>query len=112
MKKIILLIFISVLLVGCNKESNNKPDIKNIISNSEYKIIDVRTEEEYRIEHIKDSINIPVNEIENIELDKNITILVYCKSGNRSKIAYNTLKSMGFRVYDLGAYNEIDLPKE
>ena len=112
MKKIILLIFISIFLVGCNKEGNKKYDIKHIMSNNEYKIVDVRSEEEFNTGHIKDAINIPVNEIENIEIDKNITIFVYCKSGNRSKLAYNTLKRLGYKVYDLGAFSEIDLPKE
>lgn len=79
----------------------------------EYVIVDVRTKEEYNESHIKDAINIPYDEIdENIEIDKDKVIFVYCKSGNRSGIAYNTLKSLGYTVYDLGAFNNIDLEKE
>ena len=46
------------------------------------------------------------------KISKNKVIFVYCKSGNRSKIAFNTLKNLGYEVYDLGAFTEIDLPKE
>ena len=56
-----------------------------------------------------DAINIPVdNIVENAnKLDKNKTIIVYCKSGKRSASAYTTLKGLGFKVYDLGAYESI-----
>lgn len=38
-------------------------------------------------------------------------ILVYCRSGNRSKLAYDELKKLGYDVYDLGAMDNVDLPK-
>ena len=41
-----------------------------------------------------------------------MNVFVYCKSGNRSSIAYKTLKEMGYKVYDLGSINNVDLPKE
>ena len=47
-----------------------------------------------------------------MELDKSKTILVYCQSGNRSGMSYNILISLGYEVYDLGAFESIDLPKE
>lgn len=107
------------MLCGCdNKEEFinkqiNKDEIKDIMINSEYVIIDVRTEEEYNIGHLVDSINIPYDEIDkNIDIDKDRIIFVYCKSGNRSSIAFNMLKGLGYTVYDLGAYNDIELPKE
>ena len=78
-----------------------------------YEIIDVRTSSEYATGHVKGAINIPYDEIdENTKLDKNKTILVYCKSGKRSSIAFETLKKLGFKVYDLGAYETIDIAKE
>ena len=45
-------------------------------------------------------------------LDKDKTILVYCKSGVRSNKAYNTLKDLGYDVIDLGAYDNVTLEKE
>lgn len=108
MKKILILMMGLIMLVGC---SNN--DYKEIMANNEYVIIDVRTSEEYADGHIVDALNIPYDVIENeIDISKDIIIFVYCRSGNRSSIAYNTLKNLGYTVYDLGAYDNIDLEKE
>lgn len=118
MKKIFIIIIISFIMVGCeNKESIKTnitlDNIKEIVENKEYVIIDVRTKEEYNTGHIKESINIPYDEIdENIEIAKEKILFVYCRSGNRSKIAQETLTQLGYVVHDLGAYNNIDLPKE
>lgn len=118
MKKIFIIIILSFLMIGCeNKESINTnitlENIKEIVENKEYIIIDVRTEEEYKEGHIKESINVPYDEIdESIDIDKENIIFVYCKSGNRSKIAYKTLTNLGYTVYDLGGYDSINLPKE
>ena len=118
MKRICIIIILSFIMISCeNKESINTnitlENIKEIVENKEYLIIDVRTEEEYKEGHIKESINIPYNEIdENIEIDKDKIIFVYCRSGNRSRIAQEKLTQLGYIVHDLGAYNNIDLPKE
>ena len=83
--------------------------LQTIIDESNYIIVDVRTQEEYDEGHIKDSINIPYDTInENTELDKSKTILVYCKSGKRSSIAESNLTNLGYKVYNLGAYESID----
>lgn len=108
MKKIIVLIFCMLCISACGKL-----DYKEIMKENDYVIIDVRTKEEYNESHIKDAINIPYDEIdENIEIEKDKVIFVYCKSGNRSGIAYNTLKNLGYTIYDLGAFANIDLEKE
>ena len=110
MKKIILLLVIPFILCAC---SNSKNDYKTLMDENDYAIIDVRTKAEYDESHIVDAINIPYDEIDkNIEIDKGKLIFVYCKSGGRSKIAYNNLKNLGYEVYDLGAFSEIDMPKE
>ena len=41
--------------------------------------------------------------------DKDTILFVYCKSGNRSKIAAEKLLELGYTVYDLGAYEDINL---
>lgn len=108
MKRFILLCLI-LLLFGCEKER----DLDSIIAEDNYIIVDVRTMEEYNERHLVDALNIPYDEIsEDTVLDKNKTILVYCKSGTRSGIAYKILKDLGYNVYDLGALSEIDLPME
>ena len=111
MKKILLILILCLTLCGCTSEEKIK--LETIIQENNYIIVDVRTKEEYDELHIQDAINIPYNEInQDITLDKNKTILVYCKSGNRSNIAYESLKKLGYIVYDLGAISQVNLPKE
>ena len=100
--KIKFLILLSMLLIitGCN----NNNDINSIIEDKNTIIIDVRTEEEYNERHIDRAINIPVDNSQNIKINKNKTIVVYCRSGVRSKKAYDMLLSMGYTdVHDLGS---------
>ena len=113
MKKLSIIICIIVLLLITGCHNNKKTELEEILEHNNYIIVDVRTNEEYLEGHIKESINIPydiINEATN--LDKNKTIMVYCRSGKRSAIAYNKLKELGYNVYDLGAFNEINLEKE
>ena len=69
-------------------------------SESGYIIIDARTQEEYDQGHIPGAILIPEYEIadraENELPDKNQLILVYCRSGRRSKIAAEELVKLGY----------------
>ncbi len=120
MKKILITLIVCLTLCGCGDKENKDftkdvegNSVKELMQNNDYIIIDVRTKEEFSESHVKDAINIPYDEIdENTDIDKDKLVFVYCKSGNRSGKAYNTLKSLGFNVYDLGAFNSIDLPKE
>lgn len=67
---------------------------------SSYIILDVRTEEEYAEGHIENAVLIPDYEIstraEQELTDKDQLILVYCRSGRRSKTASQILASMGY----------------
>jgi len=67
---------------------------------SGYIIIDARTQSEYDEGHIPGAILIPEYEIaqraENELPDKNQLILVYCRSGRRSKIAAEELVKLGY----------------
>ncbi len=127
MKKIIAsVLFLMIFLSGCSiSENNNKgeasennmyktisqEEAKRIMDEEEgYLILDVRTEEEYKEGHIPNAINIP-NEIisENtttILNDKEQIILVYCRSGRRSKEASEKLIKLGYNnIYDFGGLN-------
>lgn len=69
-------------------------------------IVDVRSPQEYREGHIDGAISIPEYDIkkeaENILMDKEQTIVVYCSSGGRSKKAQKFLKKLGYsHVYNL-----------
>ena len=84
-------------------------------SEKEYIIIDARTEEEYAAGHIEGAILIPEYEIarraENELPDKDVLILVYCRSGRRSKIASEALVKLGYtNVKEFGGI--IDWPYE
>lgn len=74
-------------------------------------ILDVRTAEEYAEGHIEGALNLPNEEIgekepEQLE-DKDAEILIYCRSGNRSRQAAEKLIAMGYtRVYDFGGIND------
>lgn len=67
---------------------------------SDYVIIDARTQEEYDAGHIEGAILIPEYEIadraEKELTDKSQLILVYCRSGRRSKIASQALADLGY----------------
>lgn len=83
------------------KEAKAMIDEGNVI------IIDVRTREEYQSGYIPDSFNLPLGTIEagisNITADKQAVLLVYCRSGNRSKVAARELTELGYvNVYDFG----------
>ena len=66
---------------------------------SDYVILDVRTPEEFKERHIPDAINVPNETIGSGEIpqlpDKNQLILIYCRSGNRSKRAAEKLARLG-----------------
>ena len=107
MRKIILL-FILMFVVGlggCMKsidyKSITQEEAKKIMDTTDgYIIIDVRTIEEFNTGHIPNAINIP-NEViseqaESILLNKEQVILVYCRSGRRSKEAANKLVELGY----------------
>lgn len=121
---ILLILLFSVTLTACKKPTDNtKPtyqlitpeSAKIMMEESSVIILDVRTPEEYKEGHIEGAILIPDYEIletaEKILTDKNQTILVYCRSGNRSRKAANNLLYLGYQnVYDFGGI--IDWPFE
>lgn len=70
-------------------------------------IIDVRTKSEYKDGHIKGSINMPLDELNNllVNIKKDKTIITVCQSGMRSKMAAGILKKNGFdQVYNGGSW--------
>ena len=84
-------------------------------SGEEHIILDTREQDEFDEGHIPGAILIPYTEIENkaeeILPDKDAQILVYCRSGRRSKIASETLSKLGYtNVKEFGGI--IDWPYE
>lgn len=73
-------------------------------------ILDVRTENEFKMGHIEGSLNISLGEIRNryTELDTAKTYITVCSHGLRSVKAENILKEKGFKkVYNGGAWNDL-----
>lgn len=59
-------------------------------------IIDVREPFEYQAGHVDGAVNIPVGEIQSVELPRDEAIVVYCRSGARSGMAQQALQAMGY----------------
>ena len=78
---------------------------------SNYIILDVRTPEEFSEKHIPGAINIPNETIGTEEVpelpDKDQLILIYCRSGNRSKQASEKLVRLGYtNIVEFGGIND------
>lgn len=118
MKKVLLLIVCVLFLTSCGEEKVEVQNIDCITKNAYVSegavLIDVRSEMEYKQEHLANAINIDVsaiaNHIEEEVPDKDTKIIVYCRSGNRSATAAQTLIDMGYKnVYDLGAITNCNI---
>ena len=119
MKKYIM-ILVSVIMImgltGCEKKDMSYTQISMeeavamMATEENYIILDVRTTEEFAEKHIPNAINIPNETIGSEGLaelpDKNQLILVYCRSGNRSKQASEKLVALGYtNIYEFGGIN-------
>ena len=81
--------------------------VKIMEENKDYVIVDVRTPDEYKEGHIPNAINIPnetINEtVYNKLKDKNQLILIYCRSGSRSRQAAYKMQKLGYtNLVDFG----------
>lgn len=125
--KYILIMLAALTLTACGTDISERDEgdsymnitaqeAKEIMdTESNYVILDVRTQEEYDEGHIKDAMLIPDYEIadraESELTDKEQLILVYCRSGRRSKNAAKQLADMGYtNVKEFGGI--IDWPYE
>lgn len=118
---LILAISIIFVLAGCGTSAEQEENSYQQVSMEEaveimeeetgYIILDVRTEEEFSERHIPNAINIPNESIGSEELkelpDKEQLVLVYCRSGNRSKQAAEKLTEMGYtNIVEFGGIND------
>lgn len=104
--KVVALMSVCLGLFGCassekgSYEQITPDDAKFIMDLQECIILDVRTEEEFLEKHIKGAINIDYEQIKDVAPitipDKDALILVYCRSGRRSKIAAEALVKLGY----------------
>lgn len=74
------------------------------------RLVDVRTPDEYRTGALQGAINHPVQWMAagEVPADKETPVVVYCVTGQRSRMAKQVLKDAGFRhVHDLGGFQNI-----
>lgn len=122
----VLLVFVLILLPACGQTMQKEKETvymnitaeqaKRIMdTETDYVILDVRTQEEYCQGHIPGAVLIPDYEIETkaeeVLKDRDQLILVYCRSGRRSKNAAQTLVELGYtKIMEFGGI--IDWPYE
>ena len=114
-------IFMALLLLsGCAAQVQKEQSYRQINmdeaiammeAESDYIILDVRTPEEFSEKHIPGAINVANETIGSEEIpelpDKDQLILVYCRSGNRSKQASEKLVALGYtNIVEFGGIND------
>ena len=123
MKKLMIFLLAALLMTACAREEqeavymNITPEEAKKLMDTEtdYVILDVRAQYEYDQGHIPGAILIPDTEIntraESVLTDKDQLILVYCRSGRRSKLAAEALVALGYtNIREFGGI--IDWPYE
>lgn len=109
-----------LLLSGCAAQVQKEQSYRQINmdeaiammeAENDYIILDVRTPEEFSEKHIPGAINVANETIGSEEIpelpDKDQLILVYCRSGNRSKQASEKLVALGYtNIVEFGGIND------
>ena len=115
-EKLIPIVLSALMETGCAGAGNQTNSYRRISMDeavtmmeqeSGYIILDVRTPEEFAEKHIPNAINIPNETIGTDEIsalpDKDQLIMVYCRSGRRSKEAAEKLVKLGYtNIVELG----------
>ncbi len=105
-KRIQSLFFVFGALMGCGAKSDvyetvTATEATKILEDSGTFLLDVRTPGEYQSGHLANATLIPVQELEqrlaDLPADKERTVLVYCRSGNRSVSAAKILGRQGYK---------------
>ena len=119
MKRIFpLLLTFLLLLTGCGGSGSDssyqqitQEEAKEMMDTEEVIILDVREQDEYDSGHIPGAVLLPVGSIDEdtaaeVIPEKDSTVLVYCRSGNRSKTASSALAELGYtNIYEFGGIN-------
>ena len=110
MKKLLPILLSALMITGCAGTSNSQTNTYRQITMDEavdmmaqetgYIILDVRRPDEYAAGHIPNAINVPNESIGTSDIpelpDKDQLIMVYCRSGRRSKEASEKLVKLGY----------------
>ena len=118
MKRMIPLLLSLLLLAGCggntadsSYQQISQEEAKEMMDSQDVIILDVREQDEYDSGHIPGALLLPVGTIDEetaaeVIPEKDSTVLVYCRSGNRSKTASSALAELGYTsIYEFGGIN-------
>ncbi len=118
MKRILPLLVSIALLTGCGGNTADgayrqitQEKAKEMMDTQDVIILDVREQSEYDSGHIPGAVLLPVGTIDEATAAaaipaKDSTVLVYCRSGNRSKTAASALAELGYtNLYEFGGIN-------
>ena len=120
MKRFVPFLFLFLLVAGCAAPAESEASYRQVSMDeaiammeeeNDYIILDVRTPEEFSEKHIPGAINIPNETIGTKDIPelpyKEQLILVYCRSGNRSKQASDKLVGLGYtNIVEFGGIND------
>ena len=121
MKKLIPILLSALMFTGCAGTSNNQTNTYRQITMDEavtmmaqetgYIILDVRRPDEYAAGHIPNAINVPNESIGTSEIpelhDKDQLVMVYCRSGRRSKESSAKLVKLGYtNIVEFGGIHD------
>ena len=118
MKRLLPLLLLLALFAGCGRgaveagyQQISQEEAHEMMQQEGVVLLDVREQEEYDAGHIPGAVLLPVGSI-NAESAaavipaKDTVVLVYCRSGNRSKTASAALAELGYTgVYEFGGIN-------
>ena len=118
----VLLLLLAITLIGCgSREDENTASYQQITAEEaksmmeeqpDAVILDVREQDEYDAGHIPGAVLLPVDTINeetaaSVIPEKDTVVLVYCRSGNRSKTASKALVDLGYtQIYEFGGIKD------
>ena len=118
MKHLIILLAALLVLTGCTAPEAEpayrqitQEEAKKMMDTQEVMVLDVREQEEFDAGHIPGAVLLPVGTITEetaaaVIPERDTVVLVYCRSGNRSKTASAALAELGYaNVYEFGGIN-------
>ena len=115
--KMIYILILLVLLTGCGQEQEisykqiSQEKAKEMMADEAALILDVRRQDEFDEGHIPGAVLLPVESIDEASAaavipGKDTVVLVYCRSGNRSKTASQALAELGYiNIHEFGGIN-------
>lgn len=119
-KVVLIMLFLAAVLTGCGAggtsmangyQQISQEDAKQMMDHQEVIVLDVREQHEYDAGHIPGAVLLPVGSIKKDTAEAVIpsldsAVLVYCRSGNRSKTAAAALANLGYsQVFEFGGIN-------